>query len=378
MSTKLPFQKKGGPRQRFSGAKRFGFGDDEDHEEEDQISMVTGFDDNKVQELTPKQEEKPLTIAPLPNVDWRAKKKQLYIPSGQHAPEMEKDQKPEILDQSTQSFGLQVMKKNDGEAGESSRESTAEIHMETEHLTVSGDHTTEEKETPKTLEELALEAVIKDARKAVDGENGNDQPANQVVIPMADETEAFREDVRARPEDATMEDYERVPVDQFGAALLRGLGWKEGEGIGRNRKNAPTPKAFEPVKRQALLGLGAKPEQVNNEKKKRNRRSGYEYKETSLFKKVAKRKKMEEQLDSDGGSSDYASSNSANNSRKEHRSNSDSSSRRRSRSRDRQDRRDRDRYYSSSNRDRSRDRSRSRERRRRRKAIHQEEAEDEN
>ena len=78
-----------------------------------------------------------------------------------------------------------------------------------------------------------------DARKAADGENGNEQPDGQAVIPMVDETEAFREDVRTRPEDATMEDYERMPVDQFGAALLRGLGWKEGEGIGRNRKNAP-------------------------------------------------------------------------------------------------------------------------------------------
>ena len=50
MSAKLPFQKKGGPRQKFTGTKRFGFGDDDDHEEEDQVSMVTGFDDNKVQE----------------------------------------------------------------------------------------------------------------------------------------------------------------------------------------------------------------------------------------------------------------------------------------------------------------------------------------
>ena len=50
MSAKLPFQKKGGPRQKFTGTKRFGFRDDDDHEEEDQVSMVTGFDDNKVQE----------------------------------------------------------------------------------------------------------------------------------------------------------------------------------------------------------------------------------------------------------------------------------------------------------------------------------------
>ena len=60
-----------------------------------------------------------------------------------------------------------------------------------------------------------------------------------MVIPAKDETEAFREDVKTRPDEATMEDYERIPVDQFGAALLRGLGWKEGEGIGRNRKNMP-------------------------------------------------------------------------------------------------------------------------------------------
>lgn len=56
---------------------------------------------------------------------------------------------------------------------------------------------------------------------------------------MVDETTAFRNDVKNRPDEATMEDYERVPVDQFGAALLRGLGWKEGEGVGRNRKNTP-------------------------------------------------------------------------------------------------------------------------------------------
>ena len=54
-----------------------------------------------------------------------------------------------------------------------------------------------------------------------------------------DETEAFRKDVEKLPDEATMEDYERVPVEQFGAALLRGLGWKEGQGVGRNRRNTP-------------------------------------------------------------------------------------------------------------------------------------------
>lgn len=72
----------------------------------------------------------------------------------------------------------------------------------------------------------------------IEATQDEDENAERMVIP-ADETEAFREDVKTRPDEATMEDYERVPVEQFGAALLRGLGWKEGEGIGRNRKNMP-------------------------------------------------------------------------------------------------------------------------------------------
>lgn len=31
----------------------------------------------------------------------------------------------------------------------------------------------------------------------------------------------------------TEEDYEQVPVKQFGLALLRGMGWKDGDGVGR-------------------------------------------------------------------------------------------------------------------------------------------------
>lgn len=58
------------------------------------------------------------------------------------------------------------------------------------------------------------------------------------VIPV-NETIAFRDDIQNRPDETTMEEYERLPVDEYGAALLRGLGWSEGEGIGRNRKNTP-------------------------------------------------------------------------------------------------------------------------------------------
>ena len=35
---------------------------------------------------------------------------------------------------------------------------------------------------------------------------------------------------------STLEDYEAVPIDGYGQALLRGMGWKESEGIGLSRK----------------------------------------------------------------------------------------------------------------------------------------------
>jgi len=35
---------------------------------------------------------------------------------------------------------------------------------------------------------------------------------------------------------ATDDDYEKVPIEQFGLAMLRGMGWKDGEGVGKNKK----------------------------------------------------------------------------------------------------------------------------------------------
>ncbi len=42
----------------------------------------------------------------------------------------------------------------------------------------------------------------------------------------ADEVEAFQKNLDLLPDEASLEDYEKVPVEDFGAALLRGMGWK--------------------------------------------------------------------------------------------------------------------------------------------------------
>ena len=39
------------------------------------------------------------------------------------------------------------------------------------------------------------------------------------------EAESFKRDMAALPDEASLEQYERMPVEDFGAAMLRGMGW---------------------------------------------------------------------------------------------------------------------------------------------------------
>jgi hypothetical protein len=102
-------------------------------------------------------------------------------------------------------------------------DTTQDVPTDTEHPLVTKDVATED--------ERAIRALIADAEGG-DGTEGDTVD----IIPMANtsrrvptEDDAFREDVEDLPNGATLQDYERMPVSQFGAALLRGMGWKPGE-----------------------------------------------------------------------------------------------------------------------------------------------------
>ena len=82
---------------------------------------------------------------------------------------------------------------------------------------------------------------------------------SELVVPALTEEDVFDNDVKEAPDMATLEDYNRVPVEQFGAAMLRGMGWKDGDGIGLN-KGKKQEKSKIPERRPALLGIGAKEE----------------------------------------------------------------------------------------------------------------------
>lgn len=68
-------------------------------------------------------------------------------------------------------------------------------------------------------------------------------------------------DLAQRPEDDGGA-YERMPVEEFGRAMLRGMGWREGGGIGRDVKGLVKP--IEAKLRPKGLGLGADPSPLNN------------------------------------------------------------------------------------------------------------------
>jgi hypothetical protein len=65
------------------------------------------------------------------------------------------------------------------------------------------------------------------------GKGEESDEASNLVIP--NELDVFRQDVQNRPEETSLEEYEDIPVEQFGAALLRGMGWKEGQSLGRGK-----------------------------------------------------------------------------------------------------------------------------------------------
>jgi hypothetical protein len=98
-------------------------------------------------------------------------------------------------------------------------------------------------------EMLRAQTEDEEAIAALTGERSQKKGPDLVIqaAPLSEE-EAYRRSVAAAPDPSTLEDYERVPVEEFGAALLRGMGWN-GEAKGKVR---------DVKRRQNLLGLGAK------------------------------------------------------------------------------------------------------------------------
>ncbi|KAK4697962.1 hypothetical protein P7C71_g180, partial [Lecanoromycetidae sp. Uapishka_2] len=130
--------------------------------------------------------------------------------------------------------------------------------------------TTQTPTAPKTADEEALASLLGNGEKkstltipAIDTEQTNGYVAGErSLADYADENERFKADLLSRPDVPTLDAYDVVPVEDFGAAMLRGMGWKEGGKVGKQRAGDSSvgvkekPRILE--RRPALLGIGAK------------------------------------------------------------------------------------------------------------------------
>ena len=190
----------------------------------------------------------PLVIPALKNRDWRAlakkrKTAQMYVPESGRAAVTGADGTVgglgtrDSINSGPQAVGLQVKQKRlASEVGEvDMQEAEVEIKPQVE----------------ESEDQLALRALLAGAA----GEGNEDSASRIAIIPIT-EDEALRQDIDELPDPATLDDYTDMPVSEFGAAMLRGMGWK---GDGKGKKNV---QPWLPQSRPALLGIGAKEKEV--------------------------------------------------------------------------------------------------------------------
>ena len=109
----------------------------------------------------------------------------------------------------------------------------------------------EEEEAIASLKAEANDQVLAPVALKIVPLLARNQPPGLNELPT--ENERFRRDVNMRPEQPSLSDYTNMPVENFGAALLRGMGWKEVQDDNR------TSSLRELMPRHHRLGLGATP-----------------------------------------------------------------------------------------------------------------------
>ncbi|GJN94575.1 hypothetical protein Rhopal_007658-T1 [Rhodotorula paludigena] len=223
----------------------------------------------------------PLVIPALPNKDWRLaaeelragrnggplrKKREMYLPEGSATGVMSMSAGQRARDETPVG---NVERMNDEEVvggldqpapRRAQREAAA---VEAEPAPTTGEDAAEPARTtaaPETEEQRALRELLggQAGAGAEEKELEAIQSAPDARGGPLDEGAAFKRDLESRPDEASLDDYARVPVGQFGLAMLRGMGWQPGQAASRSGRTGPV-EAHVPSSRPALLGIGAKP-----------------------------------------------------------------------------------------------------------------------
>ncbi|XP_051280964.1 G-patch domain and KOW motifs-containing protein [Dicentrarchus labrax] len=128
----------------------------------------------------------------------------------------------------------------------------------------SGGKTQDTTQDSDSVDSQAVKELIEDSRRQLEEwQNGPQSERNlNLSIPLLMQNkvpdgfeDGDRVKVDLRPESSTEADYETVPVEAYGLAMLKGMGWSKTEGIGRTFKQDVKP--IEHQLRPKGLGLGA-------------------------------------------------------------------------------------------------------------------------
>lgn len=222
------------------------FGGDSDSDSDGHVKQekITGFGADGAETGSRKEEvKKEYIIAKQPNKDWRAEKRQKSgLPGREQGAGENGFAKPERAEADQDSgikWGLTVKEKvktepeDDVKKEPTSDEDTPNIKTEESERVV----TKEDFGAPDDPDKEALSALL-------------NQPSDKPQHTIPSESDAYQRDITATGEASTLSDYEDMPVEEFGAALLRGMGW--------DGKERGTMRYKEVRKRPARLGLGAK------------------------------------------------------------------------------------------------------------------------
>ena len=140
-----------------------------------------------------------------------------------------------------------------------------------------GDETMEEVSVEQSTTEVVEESEDQRALRAILAGEDDSVPVVEIIpVPPLSEADALKQDVQELPDVATAQDYERVPISAFGAAMLRGMGWTDGAVASKSdkrRKNGLT-ELYLPQARTALLGIGAKEQEAMDDGSGKKKRKG--------------------------------------------------------------------------------------------------------
>ncbi|XP_074499583.1 G-patch domain and KOW motifs-containing protein [Sebastes fasciatus] len=133
------------------------------------------------------------------------------------------------------------------------------------HSEASGGKTPQETtQDTDSVESQAVKELIEDSRRQLEQwQNGPQSETNaNLAIPLLMQNkvpDGFEDGdhvkVDLRPESSTEADYDSIPVEAYGLAMIKGMGWNKEEGIGRTFKQHVKP--IEHELRPKGLGLGA-------------------------------------------------------------------------------------------------------------------------